>query len=37
MIRNISILLKQDNIIIRIKDDAIITDVLSELEEKLKD
>lgn len=37
MIRNISILLKQDNIIIRIKDDAIITDVLSELEEKLPD
>lgn len=37
MIRNISILLKQDNIIIRIKDDAIITDVLNELEEKLPD
>lgn len=37
MIRNISIFLRPDNIIIKIKDDAVIEVVLNELKEKLAD
>lgn len=35
MIGNINIFLKQDNIVIRIKDDATIVEILNELEKKL--